>query len=98
MPDMAQRDHLASWLQGQAPGCPTPLDALRHPPTRLSRTGFRDAAERLQALQTVPPKRWDLHALPTARIHALARFAATTRAALSHAGGLGRGVSPDGVR
>ncbi len=41
---------------------------------------FREAAERLTILQTVHPERWDLHALPTARIQALARFAATARA------------------
>ncbi len=67
MPDAAQRDQLASWLQAPAPGRPTPLDDLRHPPTRISRTGFREAAERLNILQTVHAERWDLHALPTAR-------------------------------
>ena len=80
MPDATQRDQLALWLQASAPGRPTPLDSLRHPPTRISRTGFREAAERLNILQTVHSERWDLHALPAARIQALARFAATARA------------------
>lgn len=71
MPDAAQRDQLASWLRAPVPGRPTPLDGLRHPPTRISRTGFREAAERLQALQAVRTEAWDLQALPTARIHAL---------------------------
>ena len=80
IPDVAQQDQLVAWLQAPTPGRPTLLDALRHPPTRISRTGFREAAERLTILQTVHPERWDLHALPTARIQALARFAATARA------------------
>ncbi len=80
MPDAGQQAQLAMWLQAAAPGRATPLDHLRHPPTRISRTGFREAAERLNLLHTVHPERWDLHALPMARIQALARFATTARA------------------
>ncbi|WP_430626202.1 Tn3 family transposase [Sulfobacillus thermotolerans] len=80
VPDESQRNQLESWVQAIDPGRPTPLDQLRHPPTRISRTGFRQAAERLDLLQTVDPGRWDLHLLPTARLQALARFAATARA------------------
>lgn len=80
LPDAAQRNQLSSWLQTLVPGRPTPLDGLRHPPTRISRTGFREAAERLHVLHAVHSERWDLHTLSIARIQALARFAATARA------------------
>ncbi|NMP24756.1 Tn3 family transposase [Sulfobacillus harzensis] len=80
LPHPAQRDALDSILAVQPKTRLAPLDILRRAPTRPSIRGFQQALDRLDTLRALGAVDWNLQPIPSARLGALARHAATVRA------------------
>ncbi len=80
LPQPTQRDALEHLLSADPNSRIAPLDRLRRGPTRPSIRGFQQALDRLDTLRALGAADWNLQPIPSARLAALARHAATVRA------------------
>ena len=78
MPTSEQRKKLEALLVIPDSYRQSPLDKLRHAPTRISGPALVDALDRLEQIRSLDVGTLDLSPIPPGRIRALARYAAIT--------------------
>jgi TnpA family transposase len=78
LPSAAQRERLEQLVVVPEGARTTPLDQLRHAPTRLSVPGLLHGLQRVDALRAVGVSSLDVSAIPPSRLKALARYAGAT--------------------
>ena len=78
LPTKEQRTNLERLLVIPKDYRQSPLDKLRHAPTRISSLALVDALNRLSEIRSLDVGTLDLSKIPPSRIKALARYAAVT--------------------
>ena len=78
LPSVDQRGQLDAWLAVPDGTRHSPLDRLRRGPTRLSSTALVTALRRYEEIRAVGIGQLQVSRIPPARLHTLARYAATT--------------------
>ena len=81
LPNVDQRSRLEALLVVGDGDRVSPLDQLRRAPTRISSPAMVDALNRLTEIRSLGVSHLDMARLPSGRIKALARYAATAWAA-----------------
>jgi TnpA family transposase len=76
LPDAGQQERLEALLVVPEGSRQTPLDRLRHGPTRVSGPALVGALQRLREIRDLGVGPLDLRSIPPSRLKALARFAA----------------------
>ena len=80
LPTAEQHDKLTTLLSVPEGARVSPLDRLRHAPTRISGPALVSALARLEEIRTLGVGELPLHRVPPNRLRALARYGAAARA------------------